>query len=314
MNGWRTGVNTRVVLRALLAMGCAVTFVGAGETQSPPGGTAIVYPVDDAMMVYVPAGEFLMGLEEKEADTIAQHLGYKDGNALWAWETYPKRTVYLPGFFIDQYEVTVKRWQSFVRATGHKTRSGETTRHFDKPEEALLPAGEIAWDEARQYCQWAGKLLPMEAQWEKAARGTDGRFYPWGNDRPTVEHGHFGENGKQPPLYVEVGQYPKGASPYGVFDMLGNQYEWTADWMEPYPGNAMAAKMRAYSGHQMVVLRGGSWYHGWIGFYAAKRFGFKPTETYYHVGFRTVWVPPDGYFQTKEFQQARAAAQARPAE
>lgn len=297
---------------ALLA-GCGLVWAGAGDTEAPAAGMEIVCPTDGARMVYVPAGEFIMGMDENEAHTVAQHLGYKDADALWAWETYPRHTVNLPGFFIDKYEVTVRRWQRFVRASGHMTKSKETTRHFDKPEELLLPAGEITWEEAQQYSRWAGKSLPTEAQWEKAARGTDGRLYPWGSAAPTVDHGHFGVKGTQPPLYVAVGKYPLGASPYGVLDMLGNQYEWTSDWVEPYAGNPMADKMRAYSGHRMVVLRGGSWYHGWIGFYAAKRFGFKPDETYYHVGFRTVWTPPSGYFQSREFQQARDEAQAQRA-
>jgi len=141
-------------------------------------------------------------------------------------------------------------------------------------------------------------------------------LYPWGNESPTWKHGHFGENKNQPgageaaKLYTWVGRYPDGVSPYGALDMLGNQYEWTSETNFPYPGNPHAEKMKDYAG-QMIVLRGGSWYHGWVGYYAAKRFGFRPTETYYHVGFRTVWTPPEGYFESDDFAQARAKVAAR---
>jgi hypothetical protein len=95
--------------------------------------------------------------------------------------------------------------------------------------------------------------------------------------------------------------------------MLGNQYEWTCETNNPYPGNPLAERMKDYGG-TMIVLRGGSWYHGWVGYYAAKRFGFRPDETYYHVGFRTVWEPPQGYFESADFRNAKAAVRHRAAE
>lgn len=293
-------MNLFVVTAFSLALASAVL------AAEPPAGTLILHPTDGARMVYVPAGKFIMGLDEPEANTVAQHLGMKDAAALWAWDCYPRRTVELPGYFIDETEATVARWKRFVSATGHQTRFKETTRHFDRPEAQSLPAGEIAWEEAKTYARWAGKALPTDAQWEKAARGTDGRLYPWGNDAPTPDHGHMGVKGKPPLLYTQVGSFPRGASPYGVLDLIGNQYEWTADLLVTYPGNPQADKMRDYG--RVVSLRGGSWYHGWIGFYAAKRFGFKPDETYYHVGFRTVWTPPAGYFDSPQFQKDKVAA------
>lgn len=299
--------------RLLLVLGLAIsvgvraadsaTATAAGE---PAAGTAIVFPGDGAVMVYVPAGDFTMGLDVSEVEKVAKDLGKKPEN-LWAWEAFPKRRESLPGYFIDKHEVTVKRWEAYTKATGYACKSKETSRHFGKLEDALLPAAEMTWAEAKAYGVWAGKSLPSEAQWEKAARGTDGRLYPWGNDGPTLDRGHFGEPGKQPPLYVKVGQYPKGASPCGALDMLGNQYEWTSDWMKPYPNNPEAAKMQVGAEPKYVVLRGGSWYHGWVSFYAPKRFGFEAGETYYHVGFRTVWTPPVGYFTSEAFKKARAA-------
>ena len=275
---------------------------------TPPERAEIIHPRDGARMVYIPAGEFTMGLDPAEGAVVAKDLGFQDAETLWAWDCYPRRKVNLPGYFIDKHETTVACWKKFVEATGYKSKSQETSRHFGDPTAQQLPAGEVTWDEAKLYAKWAGKELPSDAQWEKAARGTDGRLYPWGNDPPTLERGHLGPKDKRPELYVAVGSYPKGASPYGVLDLVGNQYEWTSDWLEPYSGNPQAERMRDYSGKQAVSVRGGSWYHGWVSFYSAKRFGLKPDETYYHVGFRTVWAPPEGYFESAQFRAEQSAA------
>ncbi len=284
------------------------------NAAEPPAGTKIVHPGDGATMVYVPAGPFTMGIDREDGDAIARLLGFENAAGIWALEAYPKRVVDLPGFFIDRHEVTVARWKRFVEATGTEVKSRETSRHFDDAEAQQLPVAEIRWEEAKGYAAWAGKDLPSEAQWEKAARGTDGRFFPWGNDPPTAEHGHFGAKGIRPRLYVPVGCFPKGASPYGALDMLGNQYEWTSERKTLYPGHPLdpadpqTEKAKAYCDGSNIALRGGSWYHGFISFYAAKRFGLLPNETFYHIGFRTVWVPPTGYFETQEFKSAREAA------
>jgi len=163
------------------------------ETPSsePPAGTTIVHPIDRAIMVYIPAGEFIMGVDEEEGRKIAADLG-QPFESLWIHEAYPKRRIHLPGFFIDRYEVTVEQWKRFLEATGEPHRPKETVRWFDVSHARLLPAAEISWSDARRYAEWAGKTLPTEAQWEKAARGTDGRLYPWGNEPPTPQHGHFG--------------------------------------------------------------------------------------------------------------------------
>lgn len=283
----------------------------AATAAEPPLGTRIVHPGDGAVMVYVPSGPFTMGIDKADGDVIARLLGFDDAAGIWALEAYPRHTVDLPGFFIDQCEVTVARWKRYVQATGTVLKSKETSRHFDDPAAQQLPAAEILWEDAKKYSAWAGKALPSEAQWEKAARGTDGRLFPWGNDPPTPERGHFGEKGKRPSLYVPVGGFPKGASPCGALDMLGNQYEWTSERKVLYPGHPLdpadpqTEKLKAYCDSSNVALRGGSWYHGPISFYAAKRFGLFPDETFYHIGFRTVWVPPPGYFDSQDFAKAR---------
>ena len=269
----------------------------------PPVGTQIVHPRDKTIMVYVPSGQFVMGLAGTEAEVLAGHLGFAEGDDLWAWEAYPQRSVYVDGFFIDKYEITVHTWHHYVKVTGNESEANWSSRHYDDPAGQLFPAASIRWAEARRYAAWAGKALPTEAQWEKAARGTDGRLYPWGNSAPTAEVGHFGRRGEaRPKGYELVGTFPGGASPCGALDMLGNQYEWPCRWLEPYPGNPQAEKMEAYAG-QVGCLRGGSFYHGWVSFYAAKRFGLSPRETHYHIGLRTVWVPPEGYFASDQFSR-----------
>ena len=300
-------MHSRLFLLGFAAM------TASGFAAEPPAETEIVCPADGAIMVYVPAGEFVMGLTPEQSEQVAKDLGYTNSAALWSWEAWPRRVLNLPGYFIDKYEVTVEQWQRYVTATGRALKSTEAARHFAKPGLALLPAAEIPWADAKAYAAWAGKALPTEAQWEKAARGTDGRLYPWGNEAPTAARGHFQVRGKETGLYTWVGRYPKGASPYGCLDMLGNQYEWTSETNYPYPGNPQADRMKDYGG-TMIVLRGGSWYHGWVGYYAAKRFGFRPHETYYHVGFRTVWEPPPGYSESENFAKAKAAVPARRAQ
>jgi formylglycine-generating enzyme required for sulfatase activity len=291
-----------------------VTSLAAGEEAPPPPGTQIVHPGDGAVMVYVPAGAFIFGIDKEEGDRIAKDLGFKDASELVAAEAYPRRRLTLPGFFIDRCEVTVARWHRYVKATGKGLASTWTSRHFGDPAKQDLPAAEIPWQAAKDYAAWAGKALPTEAQWEKAARGTDGRLYPWGNEKPTKEHGHYSLTGKRPKLYVPVGQFPAGASPYGALDMIGNQYEWTSERKALYPGHPldpadpMTEKVKEWCSDTYVSLRGGSWYHGPISLYAAKRFGLGPEVTYYHVGFRTVWIPPAGYFASPEFEKARRAA------
>ncbi len=284
----------------------------------PPIGTTIVHPVDGAIMVYVPAGPFRMGLTKEEANDIARQLGYDDYLAPWMWETFPRRTVTLDGFFIDKYEVTIQRWKRFMAANpAFKLRKDEMSQHFDKPLAQVFPVASVYWDEAQQYANWARKRLPSEAQWEKAARGQDGNLFPWGN-MFGWDRGHFrrephgGWDGEA--IYTRVGRYPAGASPCGALDMVGNQYEFSSEWMEPYLNNPEYEKMLPFAGHRNVCLRGGSWYHGKASLYAAKRFGLPPDETHYHVAFRTVWVPPEGYFESPAFAAARAAVAARQAE
>jgi len=258
-----------------------------------PSGFTIRHPKDGALMVWVPGGWFRMGTNADTAQAQAEQLGLKDYHVMAGEESFPEHRVYVQGFFMDKLEITREKWKAFVEATNWKPdkvaptwNGGELT-----PEAALLPIAEVTWRGATEYSNWAGRQLPTEAMWEKAARGTDARWYPWGNEKPGPEYGVI-SLGAALPGPQAVGSYPKGASPYGCLDMAGNVYEWTGDWKEPYPNNP---EPLGEWGHRWVALRGGSFYHTLHSYRTSKRFGFAPEVTYFHVGFRTAWIPPDKF-------------------
>ncbi len=150
-----------------------------------------------------------------------------------------------------------------------------------------LPVSGISWAEADAYCQWLGKRLPTEIEWEKAARGTSGNEYPWGNEW-RKEHSNSGEGEGWDHGVAPVGHYVKGQSPYGVFDMAGNVMEWTADWYQQYPGNDYQSKDY---GETFKVVRGGGW--GGMGHYAINhfnrtsyRFYLRPESAFPDLGLR----------------------------
>ena len=297
-----------VLLLLALSVAAALAEIPVPYAREPKAGTEIVSPIDGTLMVWVPSGYFTMGMDKERADKTVKALGYAGGwEKAWAWEWAPEHKVYVPGFFIDKYEVTRLQWEKFVTATQFKTKGPAHKGPVEKApgEWGMYPAAQVSWADAQAYVNWAGKALPLEAQWEKAARGTDGRTFPWGEELPTVERGTFVNlQNDQSTMFSMVGSHPKGDSPYGCSDMAGNVYEWTCEWMEPYQNNPYYEKMLSYAGHTNGCLRGGSFYHGKIAYISAKRFGFEPQQTYYHVGFRTVWTPPADYFTTKAYQEA----------
>ncbi len=195
-------------------------------------------------MITIPAGEFTMG-------------GSSNG-------AKPPHQVTLPDYQIDKYEVTMGQYNDFVAETGHAAPWGTYSQEM-----ANLPVTNVSWDDARAYCEWAGKRLPTEAEWEKAARGTDGRVYPWGDtwqdDLANTKETNTGSA-------KNVGSYPQGASPYGVEDMAGNVWEWTADW---------------YSAEKLGrVIRGGAWnaINSWAQTFARNQ--LPPQTLQENVGFR----------------------------
>ena len=202
-------------------------------------------------MVIIPAGEFTMGRDS----------GPKD-------ET-PVHKVFLPAFYIDRNLVTAREYAKFIQEKGPTGPKGEMYLDVADPD-ALVhnrggkwlpkegfenhPVGEMSRYGAAAYCTWAGKRLPSEAEWEKAARGTDGRLYPWGNDMPRPDLAFIGGFRGQT---VPVGQFPKGASPYGVLDMAGQVWEWTRSIYKPYPYNPKDGREEP-TPTDTVVARGGN--------------------------------------------------------
>jgi formylglycine-generating enzyme required for sulfatase activity len=199
-------------------------------------------------MVKVPSGEFIMG------STLEDIMRWEE---MWVYarsayndhvrDEWPQMTVYLDEFEIDKYEVTYARYQRCVEAG-----VCASPRHAaESPEHPVL----VEWEQAQAYCQWVGKRLPTEAEWEKAARGTDGRIYPWGNEwKPSYLKIYY-ENREF--KTAPVGRYPQGASPYGALDMAGNAPEWVSDQYRAYPGGQFEEKSIYAEGP--FVWRGG--YH-----------------------------------------------------
>ena len=259
-------------------------------------------------MVLIPAGEFLMGSPE-------DGLSFDDER--------PQRLVYVASFSIDRYEVTNAQYKHFVDGTGYQPPTHLTPQFRLWHQAAPLPGSEqhpvvnISWHDAVAYCQWQEKRLPSEAEWEKAARGTDGRRYPWGMDwdvfnsnsasywagrtiefkdgaawkafwvagdgaRVSQEHGLNGEV-----LTLPIGTFPQGASPYGLLDMTGNAAEWVQDWYEPYSYlNASLSDPQGPHGQLLKVVRGGSWLKPARNIRVSDRDYALPTDHATGIGFR----------------------------
>lgn len=212
-----------------------------------PAHERVVTGRDGAPMVLVQAGEFLMG-NEAEGDA-------------------PPHRVSLDAFYIDRYEVTNARYLKFVEATRHRAPQHVVDPQYDlwtgpvlSPGVADLPVVNVDWSDADAYCRWAGERLPTEAEWEKAARGTDGRLYPWGNEAPSFARLNFSRRWQGAHTIQPVGSYESGGSPYGALDMAGNVWEWVSDWYDA--GSYAAGPARNPQGPSSgssKVLRGGSW-------------------------------------------------------
>ena len=209
-----------------------------------------------------------MGSSEAEIDAaLAQCNAENGGNCDRAWfaAEAPQHTVYLDAYSIDKYEVANARYQACVDAGGctapHDPSSATRTSYYGNPDYAGYPVINVDWGQAETFCAWEGKRLPTEAEWEKAARGTDGRIYPWGNQNPTCDLANGVVQGKRCVGDTSpVGSYAAGASPYGVMDMAGNVWEWVNDWYdENYYSHSPASNPPGPATGDTRVLRGGSW-------------------------------------------------------
>lgn len=202
---------------------------------------------DPTPMVNVPSGSFLRGSRE--------NVGRADER--------PRRTIHVDTFLIDKYEVTNAQYLNFIAATGHKEPLnvyGDGSL-FQVTDVARLPVVQVTWHDAADYCQWVGKRLPSEAEWEKAARGPDGRRYPWGDEVPSSQRVNFDREWIATRTLLPVGALPGGASPYGVHQMSGNVREWVQDWYDQdYYHAAPGRNPKGPKTGLLKVIRGGSWH------------------------------------------------------
>ena len=258
---WRARLKTM----AIGVAAASVVFVGAYAYWMKRAAQLTTAGKDGAPAVVIPAGNFTMGDNEDS----------------------PLREVYLGGFFIDKHEVTVSRYAKFLKTTGG-------VKPPDHWEEALLDnAGELPvvgvdWHDADAYCRWAGKRLPTEAEWEKAARGADGRKYPWGNDEPTPARANFGRFSEGPYKggLMPVSGREAGNSPYGVQDLAGNASEWVADWYAESFARGDVRNPKGPESGKGKVIRGGGWYDHPDRLKSSRRMYAGPANRADDVGFR----------------------------
>jgi serine/threonine protein kinase len=230
----------------------------------------IISPIDGMELVFVPAGDFLMGSTEE--------IGYAN--------EHPQHTVYLDGYWIDKTEVTNGMYAKCVEDSICTAPSSKTSltheSYFGNPTFNLYPVINVSWDQASNYCQWAGRALPTEAQWEKAARGVEGRIYPWGNTILNQSMANYWTRDT-----VQVANYPEGASPYGVLDMAGNVWEWVADWYgENYYTESPRENPTGPITGDYHVVKGGSFYHNETYIRSALRSLYLSTTSQPYIGFR----------------------------
>lgn len=215
----------------------------------PQEVSAETHPViekDPVEMVVIPAGTFIRGRAPGEGRLDEQ----------------PERKIYLNSFAIDKYEVRNARYIAFLEETLHKPPFnvyGEGPLSSEK-DIADLPVVQVTWHDAVDYCFWAGKRLPTEAEWEKAGRGSDNRLYPWGNDPPTPDRAQFDREWDGKKTFRKVNSLSEGQSSSGVYQLSGNVREWTQDWYDAeYYANGPDKNPRGPETGILKVIRGGSW-------------------------------------------------------
>ncbi|OYT19498.1 MAG: hypothetical protein CCU26_11215 [Nitrospira sp. UW-LDO-01] len=240
-----------------------------------------------AEMVMVPAGEFLMGSDKK-----TDRLAYRS--------EIPQHRVYLDAFEIGKYEVTALEYLKFVLATN---RSPQLDWRYDggnfQDSMAHHPIMHVTWYDADAYCKWAGQRLPTEAEWEKAARGSDGRLFPWGQEYAGPTRANFGRTGLSGPvrdrperllLYppiISVDKYENALSPYGLYQTIGNVAEWVADWYNPdYYKTAPDRNPQGPEAGTQKAFRGGGWMDSTTTMRVAMRNGTDPNTKINWLGFR----------------------------
>jgi formylglycine-generating enzyme len=240
-----TGMLVVCAVLSVLLVPCAWRQQSlAGTVSAGAPGASVSGATDEAELVLIPAGEFTMG--------------HKSG-----YDTLPVRRISLPAFYIDKYEVTNKRYKRFIDATAYKvpwSQDPAVAAYAWDWQKRIYPEGKgddpvvlVSWEDAKAFCTWAGKRIPTEAEWEKAARGSKGKPYPWGDDWANGKANTAESGVKQT---APSGTFKGDVSEYGVYDLGGNVSEWVEEWFAPYPGNPMTSYEER---NKYRVLRGGAW-------------------------------------------------------
>ena len=251
-----------------------VTGAGLAAFASMPGHARAAHHKTKPLqpgMVYVPAGTFLMGTTAPEAQQLALAYGYDPS---WFSGEVPQLSIHLPDFAIDRYPVTNREYALFCSATGHPEPKYWRQPGGGPPPDMLMhPVTGVNKLDAKTYASWIGKRLPTEEEWEKAARGTDGRVFPWGNQWNPLACRWNRSGASKGPWTSSVGTHPTGVSPYGAMDMAGN----VAEWCEASLGNS-----------EVSVIKGGSGINGEITNLraAARNMSSFNTNTNLFYGFR----------------------------
>jgi len=277
---------------AVGALGVALANGGPAPIYLPlllrttPGGatpTPTPTPVGPTGMVLVPAGAFQMGCDMGNPSEFC----YADEK--------PLHTVSLDAYYIDRTEITNAQYAQCATDANCTlpSRSDSSTResYYGNAAYADYPVIQVDWHQASAYCQWVGKRLPTEAEWEKAARGSsDTRRFPWGNQAADCSRSNFdmaGTTGQCVGNTTAVGSYPSGASPYGALDMAGNVAEWVADWYDrTYYSTSPGSNPAGPASGSFKGLRGGAWYYTWYRVRVASRNSSLPSAGSDSVGFR----------------------------
>jgi formylglycine-generating enzyme required for sulfatase activity len=280
----------RLALLGALAFPIAAGCAAAGPNPIPAAAAAPVTreiradcgdsPTGEGgPMCRVPAGEFMMGCNEAVDAECLPHES-------------PYHRVHLDEFLIDRHEVTVAAYRECVAAGACEPPEWDWVKRYCNWRRGGRddhPINCVEWYHARDYCRWVGKRLPTEAEWEKAARGTDGRKYPWGNAPVSCEVAVIddGQDGCGANRTWPVCSKPAGIGPYGTCDTIGNTYEWTADWYaEDYYERSPARDPQGPASGELRVLRGGSWNRQSDRARASHRVGYPADDNPYCRGFR----------------------------
>lgn len=264
-----------IILILVIAASACAPSTGQSTSSSPSSADT---------MVQIPAGAFTMGSSLDQAMAECQKFR-DDCQRDWYTAEGPAHSVDVPAFYMDKYETTNALYEACVTAGKCQppriSSSASHPNYYGNAQYGNYPVINVNWDMAKTYCEWRGARLPTEAEWEKAARGTDGRTYPWGEGLDTTRANYFDSKMGDP---VAVGSYENGKSPYGIYDMAGNVWEWVSDWYDAYPGGDPNAS--SDFGQKARVLRGGAWLDPGNSLHSTFRGELDPTHSFGNIGFR----------------------------